>query len=84
MNNNHFFEKINTLIFPDAKTASRKAAEAIADLIRQKAALNLPCVLGLATGSTPTTVYTELIKMHREEGLCFKNVITFNLDEYYP
>jgi glucosamine-6-phosphate deaminase len=84
MNNITSFEKINTLIFPDAKTASRKAAQAIADLIRQKAAENKPCVLGLATGSTPTSVYTELIRMHREEGLRFKNVITFNLDEYFP
>jgi len=41
-------------------------------------------VLGLATGSTPLRVYQELIRMHREEGLSFKNVVTFNLDEYYP
>ena len=43
----------------------------------------MPCVLGLATGSSPISVYNQLIKLHREEGLSFKNVITFNLDEYY-
>jgi glucosamine-6-phosphate deaminase len=52
-------------------------------LIRQKQAEGKPCVLGLATGSTPTRVYAELIKLHKQ-GLSFKNVITFNLDEYYP
>src|SRR5213076_721638 len=43
-----------------------------------------PAVLGLATGSTPIGIYRELIKMHREEGLDFSDVVTFNLDEYYP
>ena len=42
------------------------------------------CVLGLATGSTPISMYAALVKLHKEEGLSFKNVITFNLDEYYP
>jgi len=41
-------------------------------------------VLGLATGSSPLSVYRELVRLHKEEGLSFKNVITFNLDEYYP
>jgi glucosamine-6-phosphate deaminase len=41
-------------------------------------------VLGLATGSTPRSMYAELVRMHKEEGLSFSNVITFNLDEYYP
>ncbi len=41
-------------------------------------------MLGLATGSTPKSLYAELVKMHKEEKLSFKNVITFNLDEYYP
>lgn len=41
-------------------------------------------VLGLATGSTPTSLYKELIRMHLQEGLSFANVVTFNLDEYYP
>jgi len=42
------------------------------------------CVLGLPTGSTQIGIYAELVRLHREEGLSFKNVITFNLDEYYP
>jgi glucosamine-6-phosphate deaminase len=41
-------------------------------------------VIGLATGSTPKTLYGELVRMHQQEGLSFKNVITFNLDQYYP
>lgn len=77
-------EKIFTVIYPDSKSASRAVAQEIADLIRQKASTGKPAVLGLATGSTPTSVYEELVRMHREEGLSFRNVITFNLDEYYP
>lgn len=56
----------------------------IADLIRQRQKENRRCVLGLATGSTPIGIYTELIRMHQDEGLSFKNVTTFNLDEYWP
>jgi glucosamine-6-phosphate deaminase len=59
-------------------------ARQIADLIRIRAAEGRQCVLGLATGSTPVGVYDELVRMHRDEKLSFANVITFNLDEYYP
>ena len=59
------------------------AAE-IAALIRQRAAEGKNVVLGLATGSTPVGVYNELVRLHQQEGLSFQNVITFNLDEYYP
>lgn len=59
-------------------------ANEIATLIRAKAKENKQCILGLATGSTPTRVYDELIRLHQQEGLSFKNVVTFNLDEYYP
>ena len=78
------FENIPTQIFESSKIASKSVAEEIADLIRQKQSSGQMCVLGLATGSTPTTVYGELVRMHKEEGLSFKNVVTFNLDEYYP
>lgn len=78
------FEKIPVKIFPNASIGSRYAAEEIAGIIREKAALGKPCVLGMATGSTPIYLYAELVRMHREEGLSFKNVTTFNLDEYYP
>jgi glucosamine-6-phosphate deaminase len=77
-------EKIPCAIFPDLHAGSKHAAEQIATLIREKAARNETCVLGLATGSTPKTVYAELVRLHKEEGLSFKNVVTFNLDEYYP
>ncbi len=77
-------EKIPVSIFPSLKEGSAFIAAEIAKIIRAKAAKNENCVLGLATGSSPKTVYAELIRLHREEGLSFKNVITFNLDEYYP
>ncbi len=76
-------EKIPTTIFPSSTAASKSVATEIAELIKLKAAKGEMCVLGLATGSTPTGVYGELVRMHREEGLSFKNVISFNLDEYY-
>jgi glucosamine-6-phosphate deaminase len=69
---------VRVIIQPDAETASRRAARFIADLVRKKP----HCVLGLATGSTPLGVYRELIRLHREEGLDFSQVTTFNLDEY--
>ncbi len=78
------YEKIPTRIFKDPKEASRSVAHEIADLIRSKAKEGKKCVLGLATGSSPMTVYAELIRLHKEEGLSFKNVVSFNLDEYYP
>jgi glucosamine-6-phosphate deaminase len=59
-------------------------AQQIADLIRQKEKEGKKCVIGLATGSSPKTLYAHLVRMHNEEGLSFKNVITFNLDQYYP
>ena len=78
------FERIPTTIFDDSEKASKAVALEIAALIRQKGKQNKPAVLGLATGSSPKKVYQELIRMHKEEGLSFKNVITFNLDEYHP
>jgi glucosamine-6-phosphate deaminase len=78
------FEKIHNEIFKNSVEASKIVAQEIAQLIRSKQAENEFCVLGLATGSSPIKVYEELIRMHKEEGLSFSNVITFNLDEYYP
>ena len=78
------FEKIPSHIFKSSADASKAVAGEIADLIREKASKGEKCVLGLATGSSPTTLYAELVKIHQDEGLSFKNVITFNLDEYYP
>ncbi|WP_276496322.1 glucosamine-6-phosphate deaminase [Pontibacter litorisediminis] len=78
------FEKLPVTVFPDQHTASVKVAQRIASLIRSKQDEGQQAVLGLATGATPVGVYAELVRMHREEGLSFRNVITFNLDEYYP
>ena len=78
------FEKVPVKIYPDLTKGSIAVAREIADLIREKQKRKLTCVLGLATGSTPKTLYAELVRIHKEEKLSFKNVITFNLDEYYP
>ena len=78
------FENINTVIFENSTSASKIVAQEIASLIRSKQQNNESCVLGLATGSSPKGLYAELVRLHKEEGLSFKNVITFNLDEYYP
>ncbi|MBI3717297.1 MAG: glucosamine-6-phosphate deaminase [Sphingobacteriales bacterium] len=84
MNMSDSFEKIPVKIFDSIKTGSVFIAQQIAGLIKEKAAKGEKCVLGLATGSSPKSVYAELVRMHKEEGLSFKNVVTFNLDEYYP
>ncbi|SHG35332.1 glucosamine-6-phosphate deaminase [Flavobacterium segetis] len=78
------FEKIHNAIFKNSAEASIIVAQEIALLIKSRQKENKSCVLGLATGSSPIKVYNELVRMHKEEGLSFKNVITFNLDEYYP
>jgi glucosamine-6-phosphate deaminase len=78
------FEKVTLNIFPDLKQGSVSVAKEIAKLIRAKQARKEKCVLGLATGSTPKTLYAELVRLHKQDGLSFQNVIAFNLDEYYP
>ena len=78
------FEKIHNVIFDSSYEASRLVANEIADLIKEKQQAKEFCILGLATGSSPIKVYEELVRMHKEDGLSFANVITFNLDEYYP
>lgn len=77
-------ERIPVTAFASSTEASKAVAADIADLIRAKQRAGEKAVLGLATGSTPTGVYDELIRLHQEEKLSFKNVVTFNLDEYYP
>jgi glucosamine-6-phosphate deaminase len=78
------FEKIPVKLFTTSEEGSAYVAREIASLIQQKQAAGEKCVLGLATGSTPISLYAELVRLHKEEGLSFKNVVTFNLDEYYP
>lgn len=66
------------VIQPTDQAASFIGANIVANLVREKP----DCVLGLATGSTPLVMYRELVRMHREDGLDFSSVTTFNLDEY--
>ncbi|MCC6320080.1 MAG: glucosamine-6-phosphate deaminase [Phycisphaerales bacterium] len=77
-------ERVPVVIHGTSGEANRAVAGQIAELIRDKAERGERAVLGLATGSTPTGVYDELVRMHREERLSFRNVVTFNLDEYWP
>ncbi len=80
----HARERIPTIVVDEHEDIARLVAARIAAIMRDRAASGRACVLGLATGSTPIGVYRELIRMHREEGLSFRHVVTFNLDEYYP
>jgi len=77
-------ERVHTMIFQSSKEASFLIAQEIAQLIQEKASRSEKAVLGLATGSSPLGVYKELVRLHKQEGVSFKDVITFNLDEYYP
>lgn len=77
-------ERIPTVVVRDHDELARLVAVRIAEIIREANAAGRKAVLGLATGSTPIGVYRELVRMHRDEGLSFRNVISFNLDEYYP
>jgi glucosamine-6-phosphate deaminase len=78
------YEKLPVTVFADKLTAAQSVARRIADLIRNQTAPGKKTILGLATGATPIAVYQELVRLHRQEGLSFKNVVTFNLDEYFP
>jgi glucosamine-6-phosphate deaminase len=77
-------ERIPVRIFADHDAIAIAVASRIATIIREHQKAGRPTVLGLATGSTPIGVYRELIRLHRDEGLSFASVTTFNLDEYYP
>jgi glucosamine-6-phosphate deaminase len=77
-------EHIRTIVVDDHDELGRRIAHRIAELVRARAADGRRAVIGLATGSTPIGIYRELIRLHREQALSFRNVVTFNLDEYYP
>ncbi|RZK36216.1 MAG: glucosamine-6-phosphate deaminase [Hymenobacter sp.] len=77
------FEKLPVAVYLNKEVASVQVAQRIANLIRSKHSAGQLAVLGLATGATPVGVYAELVRLHREEELSFRNVVTFNLDEYY-
>ena len=78
------FEKLHTVTFENSNEASLLIAREICDLIKSKQEKKKNCVIGFATGSSPTKVYQEIIRIHNEESLSFYNVIAFNLDEYFP
>ncbi|WP_295798885.1 glucosamine-6-phosphate deaminase, partial [Mucilaginibacter sp.] len=78
------YEKLPVTVYDNQQEASVAVAQRIAKLIKSKTEKGEKTVLGLATGVTPINVYAELVRLHQQEGLTFKNVITFNLDEYYP
>ncbi|MEI6143468.1 MAG: glucosamine-6-phosphate deaminase [Mariniphaga sp.] len=78
------YEKIPTYIYSESIEASIVVAAEIAEMIKEKQRKGENFVIGLSTGSTQIRIYAELVRLHKEEGLSFKNVITFSLDEYYP
>src|SRR4029077_17739102 len=75
--------RIPCYVFDSNRELARSVAQTVASIIRERKSFGQKAVLGLPTGSTPLGLYRELIRMHREEGLDFSNVVTFNLDEYY-
>ena len=77
-------ERVPVTVYEQPADASRAVAHEIAALVQSRAAVGQKTVLGLATGSTPVGVYNELVRLHREEGVSFRTVVTFNLDEYWP
>ncbi|MCI5663634.1 MAG: glucosamine-6-phosphate deaminase [Mediterranea sp.] len=77
-------EKIPTDIYESVEEGAEQIALDVAQLIRDKQKAGRFCVLALAGGNSPRQVYSALVRMHKEEGLSFRNVIVFNLYEYYP
>ncbi len=75
--------RLPTYVFDSGRDLARRVASIITGVIRERNALGQHAVLGLPTGSTPVSVYRELIRTHQEDGFDFSNVVTFNLDEYY-
>ena len=72
------------LVFGDAESASIAAAGRIAEVVRAVVSARGQAVLGLATGGTPRATYRRLVELHREGTLSFRDVETFNLDEFLP
>lgn len=77
-------EKIPADIYESVEEGSCQIAREIAHIIREKQRAGRFCVMGLAGGNSPHSVFTELIRMHREEGLSFRGVVVFNAYEHYP
>lgn len=77
------YEKLATEIYETEEEGAKNTAAAIASLIREKASKAKKCVLGLSGGSSPLTIYKELVRLHKEENLDFSHVIVFNVAEFY-
>jgi len=77
-------ERVSVIVAEEYEILAQRIARRIAELIRQKPQAGATTVLGLPTGSTPIGIYRELIRMYQQGGLDFSNVVTFNLDEYFP
>ncbi len=78
------FEKIPTTIYKDSNVASIAVAKEVASLIKIKELRKEPCLIGFASGSTMVVFYEELVRLHKEDGLSFAHVMSFNIDEFYP
>lgn len=78
------FERLRTDIYETDDEGSVAIAEEIANLIRSKEKENKRCVIGLPGGASPLKTYNELVRLHKEEGLSFKNVSIFNVTEFFP
>lgn len=78
------FEKIHTDIFPKTEDAVAYIADAIEREIKAKAKENKSCLLALGTGQSLTPIYEELVHRHQCEGLGFRNVLVFNVYDYFP
>jgi len=76
--------KLPTILFANSRDVDKHVALVVESIIRENNSAGQPTVLGLPTGSTPIGVYRELIRLHREEDLDLSQVVTFNLDEYWP
>ena len=78
------FEKIPTHIYEKQERAAKKVAGDILKQMRKKEAESKPFVLGLSGGSSPLPVFAELVRLHQEEKVSFKNLVVFNIYEFYP
>lgn len=78
------FEKVPTQIYESSVEASLSIARDIAQKIKNKTIAGQKFVLALPGGHSPQTIYQELIRLHKEDGLSFKDVVIFNIYEFYP
>lgn len=78
------FEKLRTDIYETDEEGSKSVSKEIAEMIISKQKDNDVCILGLPGGSSPIRVYHELVRLHKEEGLSFRNVYIFNVTEFFP